>query len=264
MALSKRNVTEAPVEEVKEAAQTPEDTVENLDESEVEVEVEDVIQDVEVEDVRQDVEDEEFDEIYPSPHTATPVATTNNNSALAQLAEEGAEGLEIDWTSFPTIVLDKGEFCTSDETELGVEKFQVSIRSTRKKYAVRSKHEDEEDAEIAYCYNLSDITTEGTQAYDKVKQWKEEEGVGYEIKEYLDAICVILDDTLADLIGPLAILQIPPASRGKLSGHLQGTKMITELALGSWITEVSRGNKVTKSKHSFYPWAFKYIGPING
>ena len=80
------------------------------------------------------------------PAEPTQVAVTQNGPASvgASLEAQGAHGLELDWTSFETIVLDKGEFCTSDGEELEVDAstgFDVIIMRTEEKFALRSSVE---------------------------------------------------------------------------------------------------------------------------
>jgi hypothetical protein len=255
----------AEAEEAEVAEETPEE-----DTSEVNTNAEDTSEEEEEEHTGEVIEGGE-DEIYPATvdHPAaqapalTPAAaiTASPGNALQELAAEGAEGLKIDWTSFPTIVLDKGEFCTSDGAELDTEAFDVSIVQTRTKFALASTHEDEDDQEVAYTYDLDELNDPTSKVAEMVAKWKDEDEVDYTVKEYLDAICIIIDPDLAEEVGEIATLQIPPTSVGKLSGHIHGVKLTRKLVLGTYITKVKRGSKISKTKHAFYPWAFKFVSP---
>ena len=205
---------------------------------------------------------------HPAVHTdTTPAAVESKpadvSSVSASLESQGAHGLELDWTSFETIVLDKGEFCTSDGEELDVDPgtgFDVIIMRTEEKFAVSSSHEDDEDREVVYCASLDEIKTEGTAAFEAVQKWKEEDGVDYSHKKYVDAFCVILDEKVAEQSGEVATLQISPASVGKFSGYMHTMEWARGLKLGEYITRVSRGKKITKTKNDFYPWKAKFNG----
>ena len=218
---------------------------------------------------------EEVGEVVAKPETALPAVHTDTppvaaepktadvGSVGARLEEQGAHGLELDWTSFETIVLDKGEFCTSDGEELDVEPntgFDVIIMRTEEKFAVSSNHEDDDDREVVYCSSLDEITTEGTAAFEAVQKWKEEDEVDYSHKKYVDAFCVILDEAVAEQSGEVATLQISPASVGKFSGYMHTMEWARGLKLGEYITRVSRGKKITKTKNDFYPWKAKFNG----
>jgi hypothetical protein len=180
------------------------------------------------------------------------VATT------AKLATEGYEGLEIDWTSFPTIVLDKGEFCSGDGAELAKQDALVRIMQTRKRFVLRTKTAEPDDAELAYTYDMSELQDSDSELSTKVTAWKAE-GLDYVVKEYIEAVAMV-EDGEHQFDQQMVLLQIPPTSVGRFSGYMTSNQLVKKLLPREYLTRCYRGDKITKANNPFYPWAFEFVG----
>jgi hypothetical protein len=194
------------------------------------------------------------------PSTSMATAVASSKEAIVQgLAQTGMEGLELDWTSYQTVVLNQGEFETRDGEGLDTSDFTVRVIGSRSSYAFRSKHEKEADCEVCFSYDQHADRDVNSPVYEKVKQWKEEDGVGYETKKYLEILAAVEDDNCI-LNGQLVNLQIPPTSVGRVSGFFATNQLMKKQHPSEYLTKVSKGKKITKGQFPFTPWQFEYLG----
>ena len=180
---------------------------------------------------------------------------TGSNNVINELAEAGFEGLEINFTSFDTVTLDKASFtCSSGKTIK--EDFEVQIQKTRNKYLIVSTHPDEDDREALYSYNPR-AATEEPSVVERIKAWHDEDGAGFEVKKYIEALVIMEDDmSSGELNGEMMLLQIPPASIGKLSGHIVQNRLKGLGEPNAYTTVVGVGPKLGEGKKIYYPWTF--------
>lgn len=192
--------------------------------------------------------------------TAVAAAAPRGN-VVNVLADAGFSGLQIDWTSFPTIVLDGGEFGTSDGHPLNPPnaEFHVRLQQSRKRYVYRTNVENDDDAELAYSYDPSEISNPESEVAKKMAAWTDE-GLTWSVKEYIEVVAIVEDEGLPTLNGQMVLLQIPPTSTGRFSGYLTANAMAKGLQPSQYLTRVFRGEKVVKAKKPFFPWAFGYAG----
>ena len=194
------------------------------------------------------------------PETSPPaVISAPQGAVVSQLAAEGFEGLHIDWTSFPTVVLDGNEFGTADGNSLGVKEITVRLMQTRKRFVLRTEAASEDDVELAYTYNLAELDDPGSELAQKVKKWQEEGGMSFKVKEYLEVVAMV-EDSGSTLDQQMVLLQIPPTSTGRFSGYTASNLMVKKQKPGEYLTTCYVGDKITKAVKPFYPWAFKYVG----
>jgi len=179
--------------------------------------------------------------------------------AMTALSDMGFGGLRIDWTSFPTIVLNQGEFELSDGNPLKVGEFTVRLQQTRLRYVYRSNTEKEDDAEVAYTYDPAELDDPSSELAQKLHAWRED-GLTWNLKEYIEAVALVEDANLGDLDGQLVLLQIPPTSTARLSGYIMGNLTTKRMAPPDYLTRCSRGDKVLKVRNPFYPWSFRLVG----
>ena len=243
MALPKKNVAEETVEETEtvETAVTETETVDVLE---------------------HDTPQPEATVSVPATATeyAPPAAVTNGGAVVDQLANSGFTGLKIDWTSFPTVVLDNGDFCTADGNTLDTPReIHVRLMQSRSRFVLRTNTDDDDDAELAYTYDMAELNNPVSELAVKVTKWKQEEGLDYSIKEYIEAVGVVEDDD-SQLNGEMVLLQIPPTARGRFSGYITSNTLTGKGEPSAYITRCYAGAKVTKAKKPFVPWAFEYIG----
>lgn len=241
MALSKKNVAEAEATEAE------------------------VVESQEVESVLDEAEPEQ--EASPSTEVATStgkppaVSSGGQNQVVEKLAESGFGGLTIDWTSFPTVVLDNGEFGTSDGQSLDTKEISVRLMQSRKRYVLRTNAANDDDAELAYTYDLSELDDPESELSQKVTKWKQEDGLDYSVKEYIEALAIVLDDS-SSLNQQMVLLQIPPTSTGRFSGFTTSNLLIKNLEPTGYLTRCYAGSKVTKAKKPFVPWAFEFVSEL--
>lgn len=195
----------------------------------------------------------------PTPHAPPAVVEAGTVQVMDSLAQSGFAGLEIDWTSFPTVVLNQGEFETSDGNPLGVEQFSVRLMQSRKRYVLRTTVIDDDDAELAYTYDLGELDNPESDLAIKVTKWREEDDLDYKVKEYIEVVALVEDDNCT-LNQQMVLLQIPPTSSGRFSGYTASNQMVHRQLPSEYLTLCTRGEKVTKAPKPFYPWAFKYVG----
>ena len=204
--------------------------------------------------------------------TGTAVSATEKRSALmtqiiGQLAEEGFEGTELDYSSFLNITLNK-QIETSEGTELPNSGFLVRLAGSRLKYCFRNNNPVEDEVEVAYSYNKDDHLTPESEVAQKIAKWKEEGLDLADVKVYTEVLAVMLDDKLdgeqaGELNGRLVTIQVAPTSRGRWAGYLAQLKMNNVKDVSGVATLVRRGKKVESGKFPFYPWDFVNKGKLD-
>lgn len=248
MALQRRNT---PTEEVQEpaaekAAAATEAATETLTETQV----------------LEDAEEVETTPVKaPAVRGSGAVAPAQGTAtALAALAELGFDGVETDWTSYPTVVLDKTEFATSDGNSLDTDEITVRLLGSRKRFMFKQKvaNDDSDEPELAYTHDLSELDDPDSELSKKLKAWKDEEGLDYVVKEYVEAFAVVQDEK-SRLDGQMVMLQIPPTSKGRFGGYVQGNLFTKGLKPSQYLTRCSKGEKVQKAAKPFYPWKFEMV-----
>lgn len=174
---------------------------------------------------------------------------------MSDLADHGFEGLEINFTSFETIILEKSSFASSSGRKIK-EDFVVRLQKTRNKFLFSSKHPEQDDREACYSYNRN-ADKEDPEVMERIKAWQEQDGVGYEVKTYVEALAIMVDDkATGELNGEMVLLQIPPASIGKLSGHCAQQRLKGRGQPNEYDTIVGVGQKIGEGQKAFYPWVF--------
>ena len=192
--------------------------------------------------------------------TAVAAPASQSLNVVNSLNDDGFGGLEINFTSFETIILEKSAFaCTQSERKVK-EDFVVALQSSREKFMFVSGHPDDEsgesEREIHYSYDKN-ADKNDPELVAKIKSWKEEDGVGYSVKTYTEALAVMVDDKAnGELNGEMVLLQIPPASVGKFSGFVVQQRLKGRGSPRDYHTQVGVGSKIGEGKKAFYPWSF--------
>lgn len=204
--------------------------------------------------------------------TGSAVSVAEKRSALmtqiiSQLAEEGFEGTELDYSSFLNITLNK-QIETSEGTELPNSGFLVRLAGSRLKYCFRNNNPVEDEVEVAYSYIKDDHLNPESEVAQKIAKWKEEGLELADVKVYTEVLAVMLDDKLdgeqaGELNGRLVTIQVAPTSRGRWAGYLAQLKMNNVKDVSGVSTLVRRGKKVESGKFPFYPWDFVNKGKLD-
>jgi len=217
---------------------------------------------------KQEVAVAENKEAAPTSATGTAIANANEaNSAdiFKELAAMGFADLQIDFTSFPTLVINKGKIKRSGGDAVdGGESVEFIIMDKRKTYLFRGVKGRDDDPKLAYSDDKIHVNMTGELVADTIELWKKE---GYEPesnaagvptpKEYF---IIMVHMVGGEMNGEMAQLQIPKTSIGRFDGHLVNC-MIAKKKPMEVITRALVGEEVGSGIKAFNPWDFKVILP---
>ena len=175
-----------------------------------------------------------------------------DNMTFEQIAlAQGIVGLEFDqYGVLPICSLNKEAFKLSDGTSLGTE-FVCVIQEVKPKYLFKTAVEDK-DPRNAVTYSYDKQTSNGKPLQPILDGWAKQ-GMGYEIRNYLEATCVLDDNRII-------LLSIPRQSISRLTSHVI-TITVSKRLLSQVKTRVFIGPEVTKVRMPFSPIAFEvYVG----
>ncbi len=244
MALKQKEKDDAPVGDVDTAIQDASDTVQ--------------VGDL----VSEDHDTTELTTIgaQAAPSTAVVVAAPGNAiaNAIAKFKEQyGEDAIDLDFTSFPILKLEKRNFELNNGSRVGDE-LQVVLAEWKPKFLFQSAHAGQKDREVCYSYDKNADTTD-PDIMDVIKKWKDEENVGYSTKKYFEVLAIMHDDDKnGDMNGQIVTIQIPPKSCSKFSGYVISQDAAGR-AMGTYVTVVSAAAKeVGHGSTAFYPWEFRY------
>lgn len=178
------------------------------------------------------------------------VLDTYRSSAFASLDGTTKFG------SFPGIKLEGGSFSADGED---VKEFECQFISTRKKWIYKTK-----DKEGPFFYSYDQVSdTAGTPIADILANWKADGHLFAGASEYSEAVVLMLSGTKLD--AKLALLNIAPASVGRLEALSITTRMRHKCDLDQIAVKVSVGTKVTtKAGKVFTPWDFTFVRKLEG
>jgi len=194
----------------------------------------------------------------PATREAGGGALTNvglGGSVIDSLEEDGFDGLEFGFGAFPMVTLQNtGIFELSDGGPLGQD-FYCIILGSKAKWIVKN---DQKGPLEDFAYTFDKIhTTSGGLIEDKTAEWAAK-GWGHEMKKYLDVQAQLVTQDQHN--GELVLLSIPPTSVNKFSGYLATVQGRYAKRVKNVITRCHLGDRVTKVKYPFHPWAFTYYG----
>lgn len=234
----------------------------NADVQEDQMDIEEVSQETETQAVDTTPSQEDTPEVKSESREVAQKASTqvaaSSNNFQASMADQGLEGLELGFGSFPILkIINEGRFEDEDENDYGTE-FTAVVQSSRIKHLYRQANT--QDGDVHYSYdgvNLLGATEDGSTTVDGLKREYTEYGYELEVKDYLEVV-VLMDDADSDYDGEMFILSIPPASKAKFSGvmatmQLKG-KSVKETPI---MFSVGKKRKSKRGNASYFPWAFK-------
>lgn len=193
--------------------------------------------------------------------TAVSQRAASNAAVLGELAASGHEGLNLDFSSFPGIVLKDGEFQLTGSTRSfnAVTGFEGVVTGSREKFAMRVGGDD--DGDVVFAQHAAEFDNIELECGKKVAEWKAN-GLNPELKKYLECyvmISTIHDETAKDLEGELVVVQVSPTSVGRYSGYAATQKFKHQATPDAYVTLFSRGEKITSGKFPYYPWKFSFV-----
>jgi len=205
-------------------------------------------------------------ETAPAPEETKAVAAPTTGTAVGQadaveaydpmafLAELGITDLKIDYTSFPTITLDKGNFVCGGAA-LGQE-FEFMYMDKRRTFLFRGADPADRDADALLCYTDDKKTanSDGRLVADHVAEWKAKvPNVVIDDTEYYVVMVKLVG---GERDGELAQLQISKTSTGRLDGYLVSLAMNRQNPKAT-VTKATVGELLGTGKRTWNPWDFK-------
>lgn len=200
----------------------------------------------------------------PAAEAQLPAERAQANTALVnssattqqQLEDMGFEGLNFGFGSFPIISLqNEGHFESSEGGSLDQE-FYCVLGASKNKFIYKNNAQGK-DEDFCYSYD-QEFAVSGERLDDIIAAWKAN-GYTFEKKPYLDVQATLRTNDEDD--GTLILLSVPKTSIPRFSGYV-ATQMAQGKVPSSYMTRVYMGDKVTKVKHPFYPWAFKFYADL--
>ena len=169
------------------------------------------------------------------------------NMTMEQIAlAQGIVGLDFaQYGVLPNCSLNKGAFKLSDGTSLGTE-FVCVIQEVKPKYLYKTAVADL-DPRHSVVYTYDKTSTNGKPLQPIIDGWAAQ-GMGFDVKNYLEAVCVLEDNRII-------LLSIPQTSISRLTSHVI-TVTVSKRLLSQVKTRVFIGPEV-KSKIPFSPISFE-------
>jgi hypothetical protein len=203
--------------------------------------------------------------------TATDVAVVEDTKAVALktaatigtvkpldfLAEQGISDIKIDFTSFPIITLNNGQFSSAQFKNFGTE-FEMIYMDKRDTFLLKGEdvnapRDKKVEPELVYSDDgLHDNTDDHKPLADYIEEWKAK-GWAWEKKEYTLVIGTMVGGVHDDEI---VQLQVSPSSRGAFGGYLY-TLGVKGLKAREVVTKVSMGAELGSGVKAYNPWVFK-------
>lgn len=196
------------------------------------------------------------------------------NQVISQAADNGFDGLELGFGSFPMIKLEnEGQFADSDENELGKHIRAVLQQSTP---VYLYKQENNEDGPIAYSYDRNTLTSyKGDEGEDfktvaEIKAAWAEEGYDLEEKKYLEVVATVCEDHeefiegdvpegLEDIEGETVMFRLAPASLKAFSGKVATLQMRNQPIQGATMDFLVGKKRKSNGGKTYFPWKFRLV-----
>lgn len=184
------------------------------------------------------------------------VKSMSTTDPIAFLREQGfsEKDWELDFTSFPTIVLNEGKFSSPEHEDMGTQ-FEAVIMMHRDTYLFRADRGRKEKPILVYSNDKVHANdAEKTPIAKYIEEWKAA-GYEYDCKEYRMLTAQIIDGPHG---GDICQIQISPASIKKFNGY-NVTLGLKRQTYRDVVTQVSVGPKVGDGVQAFNPFLFKKV-----
>lgn len=170
------------------------------------------------------------------------------------LASVGITDIKIDFTSFPTVSLNNSIFSTAEHKNFGT-KFECVYLSKQDQFLFRGDLGRDKEPELVYSTDGITADKDGRPIAEYIEDWNSR-GIPYERKEYTLVVVQMVDGPHE---GEICMIQVSPASRGKLGGYLLGLGL-KKIDPTNVVTEVSVGAEIGSGVKAFTPFSFKKVG----
>lgn len=197
--------------------------------------------------------------------TETKSVTDGAGSALAQAAQEGFEGLEVGFGTFPTAVIGTGGSFEVDGEDEDFQTFTGRLETSKALYLCTQ--DGVQDSPSAFTYDGKNLNSpeSGCTTVDDLRRAWAEEGETLVIRKYLEVVVEIQsidgndDPESHDFIGQFIICKIPPSSLNKFSGIVMMASR-RGIPINELLVEFGMGKRrESRSGNKYTPWAFKQV-----
>lgn len=191
-----------------------------------------------------------------SSELAAPSVLNKHVDAAQVLRDQGFGEQELDFTSFPIVILNDGKFSTAENKGFGSE-FNCIIHSCSDSFLYVADRGRDEDPLTAY--SSDDIYVNGKEEprkliADQVKEW-EDAGYPVDKKVYKMVMAEMLTEPHEN---EFVFIQVSPTSQGKLAGYLTSL-VLRNKATTDVVTRVGVGAQVGSGIKAFNPYTFKMV-----
>jgi hypothetical protein len=200
---------------------------------------------------------------YNAPSTQM---SLQSGDVMSALEEDGHEGLEMGYGSFPYLKLDRGRFQSSDGNEYGTS-FDAVCYPSKVKYIVKCN--DEQNApEFFYTYDKVTTTT-GKPVDAILAEWTSKGWSKPVDRKYIDVPAQMVkwvqdgQGNWTPELEQMVLLSIPQTSISRYSGYLAGVKLSRRSSSSEVVTRISVGAKITSGKWPFEPWNFSFVAKLS-
>jgi len=196
--------------------------------------------------------------------TATEVAATDTEGGevattapaseafdpVAYLKEMGIDDIELDFSSFPTIVLNNGKF-EKNKQVLGDE-FDFLFIDKRKEWVIAGQEDRDSDAVMIYSSDGKTANKDGRPLSEWIAEWEEKE---WSIQPLSPNVVVIAKQVGGDDDGEVIQLRLPKTSIHPYNGFLVTLAMARKNPK-TVVTTAKVGAKLGSGQKTWSPWRF--------
>lgn len=193
--------------------------------------------------------------------TSAPVVAVNVKD---ELAAQGFADDRVDYTSFPTVVLNDGKFSTSSNKNFGTE-FECIPLSERPQWVYKGDKGRDKDPELVYSEDrmytnqLDPETGEYIPVAKFVEEWKNNADIqSISCDEYKIVTVDMIETEGNPHGGEICQLQISPASLKKWNGFKQQI-ILRGRKINETVVKVQVGAEIGSGRKAFHPWDFKIV-----
>ncbi len=177
---------------------------------------------------------------------------------IAFLADLGIEDIELDFSSFPTVVLNSGKFEKAKAEFEGGDDFEFVYMKKYKTWLITAaKDRDDENPVLIYSADGKTANKDGRLISEWVADWEADDEMTI-IGKLSEYVIVMATQVGGDDDGSIIQLQLPPTSIHPFNGYLVTLAMAKKNPMAT-VTRASIGAKLGKGTRSWNPWKFTCV-----
>ena len=186
----------------------------------------------------------------------TEVSTAKASEAfdpIAYLAEMGIDDIELDFSSFPTIVLNNGVF-EKNKVDIGTE-FEFIYLDKRTEWVTVGQEDRDSDPVMIYSNDGKVATRDGRLLTEWIAEWEKN---NWMIQPLSPNLVVMVKQVGGDDDGAVVQLRLPKTSIHPYHGFLVTLAMARKNPK-TVVTRAVIGAKLGTGQRSWTPWSFKLV-----